>query len=83
LVVDRYSGYNKIKIKIQYCYAHLLRDVEKLGKEFANEKEVEIFVSNLSYQLSSAMHLQGKGLNDDEYYKEADIPKRFHFVTFL
>ena len=34
LVVDRYNGYNKVPCSIQYCYAHLLRDVEDLEKEF-------------------------------------------------
>lgn len=30
LVVDRYGGYNKMPVEIQYCYAHLLRDVKDL-----------------------------------------------------
>ena len=28
LVVDRYGGYNRAPCALQYCYAHLLRDVE-------------------------------------------------------
>jgi transposase len=39
LVVDRYHAYNKAPCALQYCYAHLLRDVEDLGKEFATEME--------------------------------------------
>ncbi|MFH1562116.1 MAG: transposase, partial [Nitrospirota bacterium] len=34
LVVDRYNGYNKVPCEIQYCYAHLLRNVEDLEKQF-------------------------------------------------
>jgi transposase len=71
LVVDRYAGYNKIKIKIQYCYAHLLRHVIDLGKEFPDEQEVQIFVSHLGHQLSSAMHLHNMDIIDDEYYQNA------------
>jgi transposase len=26
LVVDRYNGYNRVPCKLQYCYAHLLRE---------------------------------------------------------
>jgi transposase len=31
LIVDRYNGYNKMPSKIQYCYAHLLREDMKKG----------------------------------------------------
>ncbi|MFH1562568.1 MAG: transposase [Nitrospirota bacterium] len=34
MVVDRYNGYNKVPCEIQYCYAHLLRNVEDLEKQF-------------------------------------------------
>ena len=40
LVVDRYNAYNKAPVAIQYCYAHLLRDVEKLGKDHPDDEEV-------------------------------------------
>ena len=33
LVVDRYSGYNRAPCALQYCYAHLQREVEDLAKE--------------------------------------------------
>jgi hypothetical protein len=41
-----------MNIDIQYCYAHLLREVEKLFKEFPEEKEIEIFVSKMSISLT-------------------------------
>jgi transposase len=70
LVVDRYNGYNKIKCKIQYCYAHLLRTIKDLGKEF-NDDEVQNFVSNMAYYLSEAMHLRNLKIIDKKYYKKA------------
>ncbi|MBP1739908.1 MAG: Transposase family [Deltaproteobacteria bacterium] len=39
LVVDRYSGYNKMPCDIQYCYSHLLREVEDLEKEFTDIRQ--------------------------------------------
>ena len=39
LVVDRYNGYNKMPCSIQYCYAHLLREVKDLEKNFPEYKE--------------------------------------------
>ncbi|OHD77406.1 MAG: hypothetical protein A2355_03095, partial [Spirochaetes bacterium RIFOXYB1_FULL_32_8] len=74
LVVDRYAGYNKIKCKIQYCYAHLLRLVEDLGKEF-DDTEVIIFVSQLAFYLSEAMRLKKLDISDEEYYEKAGIIK--------
>ena len=37
LVVDRYHGYNRAPCALQYCYAHLLRDVQDLEKEFPEQ----------------------------------------------
>lgn len=45
LVVDRYNGYNKTPCNIQYCYSHLLREVEDLDKEFPDQVEIKTFVS--------------------------------------
>ncbi len=69
LVVDRYNAYNRLKIKIQYCYAHLLREVETLEKEFNDEKEVQIFCSLFGLLLAKAMKLQGLSLPKKEYLK--------------
>jgi transposase len=71
LVVDRYNAYNKAPVQIQYCYAHLLRDVEKLEKDFPDAPEVKSFVSILAPLLSQAMHLRGRPLSDKPYYREA------------
>jgi len=41
LVVDRYAAYNKTPSQIQYCYAHLLRDVQDLEKEFSGMRKYQ------------------------------------------
>ena len=56
LVVDRYNAYNKVPCSIQYCYAHLLRDVEDLEKEFPDNSEVSTFTAVAIPLLSSAMN---------------------------
>jgi transposase len=71
LVVDRYAGYNKIPCRIQYCYAHLLRDVEDLEKEFPDESEISSFVAVVRPQLALAMGLRGQPISDDEFYRRA------------
>ena len=76
LVVDRYNAYNKAPVQIQYCYAHLLRDVEKLEKDFPDSEEVKSFVSLLAPLLSQAMHLRSQPLSDKQYYRQAKGIKR-------
>jgi len=71
LVVDRYNAYNKTPVQIQYCYAHLLRDIEKLEKDFPDNPEIKSFVSTLAPLLSQAMHLRGQPLTDELYYQQA------------
>jgi transposase len=71
LVVDRYNAYNQSPCPLQYCYAHLLRDVKDLGKEFPGEAEVTAFTSTFIPLLAEAMHLRGRPLPDAEYYDQA------------
>lgn len=71
LVVDRYGGYNQMPLKIQYCFAHLLRETEKLEEEFRDDGSVIDFASRLSGYLTSAMKLRGFSISSDEYYVEA------------
>jgi transposase len=71
LIVDRYAGYNKAPCQIQYCFAHLLRNVEDLEKEFPDEKEVSVFVAVAAPQLSLAMRLRTQPISDDEFYCRA------------
>jgi len=71
LLVDRYGVYNKSPCKIQYCYAHLLRRLEDIGKEFPGIREVQVFVSTLAPLLAEAMHLRGRPISDNKYYSRA------------
>jgi transposase len=74
LVVDRYAAYNKAPCPLQYCYAHLLREVEDLEKDFPDSVEVRSFISVMAPLLASAMKLRTQPLLDPEFYaKAADI----------
>lgn len=71
LVVDRYAAYNKMPCTLQYCYAHLLRDVEGIEKEFPDNAEVSSFVKVFGTLLANAMHLRSLPLNDDQFKEHA------------
>jgi hypothetical protein len=71
LVVDRYAGYNKVPCLLQYCYAHLLREVEDLSKEFTDDHEVKRFVSVMASLLSAAMGLRNQPISNEVYYNRA------------
>jgi hypothetical protein len=71
LVVDRYAGYNQVPCAIQYCYAHLLREVQDLGKEFPHQAEVQRFVETLAPLLAQAMKLRAQGLKLSEFRQQA------------
>jgi transposase len=75
LVVDRYAGYNKSPCRIQYCYAHLLRLVQDLEKEFPDNAEVKKFVAAFAPLLAEAMNLRSLPISDKEFYKRAKITK--------
>jgi transposase len=71
LVVDRYAGYNKVPCAIQYCYAHLLREVQDLEREFADSTEVKEFVSTLAPLLSLAMGLRNQAISLKRFRSQA------------
>jgi transposase len=71
LVVDRYAAYNKMPCTLQYCYAHLLRDVDDIEKEFPDNAEVSSFVKVFGTLLANAMHLRSLPLNDDQFKEHA------------
>ena len=71
LVVDRYGAYNKMPVALQYCYAHLLREVEKLADEFKNNEDIQDFCSRLATLLSEAMKLRKLKITDEEYLGKA------------
>ncbi len=71
LVVDRYNGYNQMPCSIQYCYAHLLREVQDLGKEFPTVGEVSQFVASLAPLLAHAMKLRAQELTAARFRQQA------------
>jgi transposase len=71
LVVDRYSGYNKMPCNIQYCYSHLLREVEDIEKEFPDQNEGLAFVSSVAPLLALAIGLRRQTLSDEQFYQKA------------
>ena len=76
LVVDRYNGYNQVPCRLQYCYAHLMREVEDLAKEFPDHAEVSVFTATLIPLLAEAMHLRGQLIADPDYYRRAAALKK-------
>ena len=71
LVVDRYNGYNKMPCSIQYCYAHLLRTVKDLGKDFPENAEIKSFVEALAPQLTNAISLRTLDITDRQFKRQA------------
>jgi transposase len=71
LVVDRYNGYNQTPCSIQYCYAHLLREVQDLGKEFPEVSEVSQFVGSFAPLLAGAMKLRAQELPMARFREQA------------
>lgn len=71
LVVDRYQGYNKAPCAMQYCYAHLLRNLQDVEKEFPDSQEVRTFVATVAPMLSLAMGLRNQPISDREFYRRA------------
>jgi len=71
LVVDRYNAYNKAPCALQYCYAHLLREVQDIEKEFSAVDEVKTFVGALAPLLATAMHLRSLPMTDAQFYEQA------------
>lgn len=62
LTVDIYNGYNQVKCRFQYCFAHLLRESIALEKEFPLSKPAARFskdLSQLQRQCLSALSLGG------------------------
>lgn len=94
LVVDRYNGYNQVPVKIQYCYAHLLREVKKLEKEFPDENEIKTFSKRMGSHLKDAMNLQRQNLTNEQYLvaakaiqkvilKEVNYPYKHLGIRFI
>ena len=73
LVVDRYAAYNAAPCQLQYCYAHLLRDLQDIEKDFPEQPEVRAFVGGLAPLLASAMALRGLKLAPPKFRRQAAL----------
>jgi hypothetical protein len=71
LVVDRYAGYNKAPCKLQYCFAHILRDIEDLRDEFSADAGVMDFTTKLIPIICTSQGLRGLPISNEEYYQRA------------
>lgn len=71
LVVDRYHAYNKAPCALQYCYAHLARDIEELQKDDPDDPEVGRFVATALPQLAAAMSLRTLKLSRRQFRQQA------------
>lgn len=76
LVVDRYNAYNRVPCQIQYCYAHLLRNVQDLEDEFPDNEEIRQFVAVLAPLMASAMSLRRLPLSRRQFRNQARQLKR-------
>lgn len=73
LITDRYSGYSPLPVEHQYCYVHLLRDLEKIRNDDSDNVEVAEFVKDLTEALKQVTDLQReKELPEIEYYTRAN-----------
>jgi len=75
LVVDRYAGYNRVGCEIQYCYAHLLREMKDLEQEFETNEEVKNYTSQMKLHLTDAMQLRKRNVSELEYQKQSQTIK--------
>lgn len=71
LVVDRYVVYRGLDGALQFCYAHLLRDVTDLTKQFPDDAEVVRFVEAFAPLLGKAMGLRRQPIPEALFYKRA------------
>lgn len=73
IVSDRYAVYNMLNVENQYCYAHLLRDLEGIKDGLKDiPEEVHVFCNALAPLLAESMHLSAdRELSDEGYYKKA------------
>lgn len=76
LVVDRYNAYNKAPCAMQYCYAHLSRDIEELQKDDPEDPEVNRFVETALPQLAAAMSLRTLNLSQRQFQRQAASLRR-------
>jgi len=75
LVVDRCPAYNQMPCEIQYCFAHLHRQVKTLKEEFSENREVQRFTEQVIPLLKESMGLRTQPIADSKYYDRAKALK--------
>ncbi len=70
-MVDRYADYNRVPCEIQYCYAHLLREMKDLEQEFENNVEIKSYTAQMKLHLTDAMQFRKRGFTEAEYQADA------------
>lgn len=83
LVVDRYAGYNQLPVPIQYCYAHIKRELDEMIKnvEYSDSKPIG---DELSKLFSKAMKLKESTTSNEDYYEQATmISDRMMELSFI
>jgi transposase len=75
LVVDRYAAYHQMPCALQYCYAHLLRDLKDFENEFESDQEVQNYTREMKTCLTDAMQLRNRGFSARQYRKEGQAIK--------
>ena len=58
-------------VEIQYCYAHLLRTVKDLEKDFPENAEIKSFVEALAPQLANAISLRTLDITEAQFNRQA------------
>ena len=60
---------------MQYCYAHLLREMKTLETEFETNEEIKNYTEPMKLHLTDAMQLRKRNLSEAEYFAEAETIK--------
>lgn len=66
-MVDRYPSYHQAPCPMQYCYAHLFREMTDLEQEFETNEEVKNYTQQMKMHLTDAMQLRKRGLSESDY----------------
>ena len=75
LLAGRYVVYGPLPFHLQYRFAHLLRDVAALAKDFPDVPEFQVFCAALAGQLAATMRLHSSPHPDDLYYAQDSAAK--------
>lgn len=78
--MDRDAGDNRVPSQIQYCSAHLLREMKDLALEFEPNEEVQHYTRAMKLCLTDAMQLRNRQLSKAAYLSTAAAIKTKMFA---